>query len=106
MFSSIGMVLGNISADAKRSFNVCNIFYFAFAFLGGLFVQLYPEPQLMTISRYVIGGAYPLEIMRYVFADGIGFFTPIDSLLGLHLFVTIGITVVFGITAVKIFKFE
>lgn len=106
MFSAIGMVLANISADAKRSFNVCNIFYFAFAFLGGLFIQLFPEPRLMTISRYTIGGAYPLEIMRYVFADAIGFFTPVDSLAGLYLFVTIGVTVVCGAVAVKIFKFE
>ena len=106
MFSTMGMVLSNISADAKRSFNVCNIFYFAFAFLGGLFIQLHPEPRLMEISRYAIGGAYPLEIMRYVFADAIGFFTPIESLAGLYLIVTIAIAVICGIVAVKIFKFE
>jgi ABC-type multidrug transport system permease subunit len=106
MFSNIGMVLANISADAKRSFNVCNIFYFAFAFLGGLFIQIHPEPRLMMISRYTVGGAYPLEIMRYVFADAIVWFTPIDSIVGLYLFVTIAVTVICGIVAVKIFKFE
>ena len=106
MFSGLGMVLANITTDAKRSFNVCMVFYFAFAFLGGLFIQLFPEPRAMQIARYAIGGAYPLEIMRYVFADAIGFFTPIDSFVGLYLFVTIAIAVVSGIVAVKIFKFQ
>ena len=100
-FMAIGMVAGAVSRTAEAASGLANVIVLPMAFLSGSFIPLEQAPAwLMSVSRLLPLG-YLNEGMLDVMVRGEG-----PSALVLPVSVLLGFTVVFGVVAARLFRWD
>ena len=99
MFYLIGMFIANVSNNAKKSQGLAMAAYFFFLTLGGVMFPIQNMPEaLQTIASWV-PSTFAITSLQNAWMG-------IDIFTGHYLIAMIATTVVFGVLAVKFFKYE
>lgn len=100
-FMAVGMIAGAVSRTAEAASGIANVIILPMAFLSGSFIPLEGAPDwLVTVSRLLPLG-HLNEGMLDVMVRGEGL-----SAVWMPLLVLLGFTVVFGVVAVRLFRWE
>lgn len=100
-FMAIGMVAGAVSRTAEAASGLANVIVLPMAFLSGSFIPLEQAPEWLTTVSQLLPLGYLNEGMLDVMVRGEG-----PSALLLPVTVLLGFTVVFGVVAARIFRWD
>lgn len=100
-FMSIGMVVGAVSKSPEAASGLANVIILPMAFLSGSFIPLQQAPEWMRLLAKVLPLGQLNEGMLDVMVRGQG-----ASALVTPVLVLVGMGIVFGVLAAKLFRWE
>ena len=99
MFYFMGMFVANVMKDGKQSQSMLYVVFFGFIFLINVIGILHTLPTTVQVMIQNLPVFYSVDLLHRAWMD--------FGLFGSHeMFITLGLTVVFGALSIKFFKFE